>query len=178
CDAYDRYEFHVVYQKISQFIAVELSSIYHDVIKDRLYTDPANSHRRRSTQTALHRLVSGLCKMLAPVLAFSADEAWDFVPGKTVESIHAAGWQPPKILVSESELNVWKVLFVVRDMALPELEKARQAKIIGKSLDAKIEIPKTNLEAQMGRLDDLRELLNVSQIRLTDSTIPVVSKAD
>jgi isoleucyl-tRNA synthetase len=177
-EAFDKYEFHVVYQKVSQFIAVELSSIYHDVIKDRLYTDAANSHRRRSTQTALHRLVAGLCKMLAPVLAFTADEAWDFVPGKTVESIHATGWQPSNVFVSESELNVWKNLFAVRDMALPELEKARQAKIIGKSLDAKIEIPKGNLEAQMGRLDDLRELLNVSQIRLTDSTIPVVSKAD
>ena len=80
--AYDQYEFHVVYQKVSQFIAVELSSIYHDVIKDRLYTDAANSPRRRSTQTALHRLVTGLCQMLAPILAFTADEAWEFVPGK------------------------------------------------------------------------------------------------
>ena len=83
--AYDDYEFHVVYQKVSQFIAVELSSIYHDVIKDRLYTDPANSHRRRSTQTALHRLVTGLCQMLAPILSFTADEAWEFVPGKKCE---------------------------------------------------------------------------------------------
>ena len=80
--AYDQYEFHVVYQKVSQFVAVELSSIYHDVIKDRLYTDAANSPRRRSTQTALHRLVTGLCQMLAPILAFTADEAWEFVPGK------------------------------------------------------------------------------------------------
>ena len=82
--AYDQYEFHVVYQKLSQFIAVELSSVYHDVIKDRLYTDAANSHRRRSTQTALHRLVTGLCQMLAPILAFTADEAWEFVPGKPI----------------------------------------------------------------------------------------------
>ncbi|MGA2869691.1 MAG: isoleucine--tRNA ligase, partial [Verrucomicrobiota bacterium] len=86
--AYDAYEFHVVYQKISQFIAVELSSIYHDVIKDRLYTDPANSQRRRSTQTALHRLVTGLCQMLAPVLTFTADEAWEVVPGKKTGSVH------------------------------------------------------------------------------------------
>jgi isoleucyl-tRNA synthetase len=177
-EAFDKYEFHVVYQKVSQFIAVELSSIYHDVIKDRLYTDPANSHRRRSTQTALHRLVSGLSKMLAPILAFTADEAWDFVTGKTVDSIHRTGWQPSSFAVSESEQNAWKVLFAVRDATLPELEKARQAKMIGKSLDAKIEIPKANLEAQMGRLDDLRELLNVSQIRLTDSPTPIVSKAD
>src|SRR5215469_1046245 len=88
--AYDNYEFHVVYQKVSQFIAVELSAIYHDVIKDRLYTDPANSPRRRSTQTALHRLVTGLCQMLAPILAFTADEAWEFVPGKN-GSVHESG---------------------------------------------------------------------------------------
>src|SRR5204862_6182902 len=81
--AYDKFEFHVVYQKVSQFVAVELSSIYHDVIKDRLYTDAANSHRRRSTQTALHRLVIGLCQMLSPILAFTADEAWEFISGKS-----------------------------------------------------------------------------------------------
>ena len=90
--AYDQYEFHVVYQKLSQFIAVELSSVYHDVIKDRLYTDAANSPRRRSTQTALHRLVTGLCQMLAPILAFTADEAWEFIPGKPTGSVHESIW--------------------------------------------------------------------------------------
>ncbi len=72
----------MVYQKVSQFVAVELSAIYHDVVKDRLYTDPANSPRRRSTQTVLHRMLASLCKMLAPILAFTADEAWEFVPGQ------------------------------------------------------------------------------------------------
>ena len=101
--AYDAYEFHVVYQKVSQFVAVELSSIYHDVIKDRLYTDPANSHRRRSTQTALHRLVTGLCQMLAPILSFTADEAWEFVPGKPTESVHEANWSETEFVVSDEE---------------------------------------------------------------------------
>jgi len=68
-EAYDQYEFHAVYQRITQFVTVELSAIYHDAVKDRLYTDPANSSRRRSTQTALHRNVTGLCKMLSPILA-------------------------------------------------------------------------------------------------------------
>ena len=94
--AYDQYEFHVVYQKLSQFIAVELSSVYHDVIKDRLYTDAANSPRRRSTQTALHRLVTGLCQMLAPILAFTADEAWEFIPGKPTGSVHESEFKPGK----------------------------------------------------------------------------------
>jgi isoleucyl-tRNA synthetase len=181
-EAFDKYEFHVFYQKVSQFIAVELSSIYHDVIKDRLYTDPANSHRRRSTQTALHRLVSGLCKMLAPVLAFTADEAWDFVPGKTVESIHRTGWQPSEIKLSTEEGDNWKWLSEWRDRILPELEKLRQAKTIGKSLDAKIDI---KVPAAQGHLAErnreaLRELVNVSALSASAGEEPsvIVGKAD
>ncbi|MFM8357320.1 MAG: class I tRNA ligase family protein, partial [Verrucomicrobiota bacterium] len=74
--AYENYEFHVVYQRLSQFASVELSAMYHDVVKDRLYTDPAGSPRRRATQTTLHRLAAGLCQMLSPMLVFTAEEAW------------------------------------------------------------------------------------------------------
>jgi isoleucyl-tRNA synthetase len=181
-EAYDKYEFHVVYQKLSQFIAVELSSIYHDVIKDRLYTDAANSHRRRSTQTTLHRLVTGLCKMLAPILAFTADEAWEFVPGKTVESIHRTGWQAAYFKLSAAEGDDWKWLSEWRDRVLPELEKLRQAKTIGKSLDAKIEIkaPAAQKHLAERNREALRELVNVSALTVSTSEDPAVhgSKAD
>src|SRR5690606_23297207 len=72
--AYERYEFHVAYQRLSQFAAVELSAIYHDIVKDRLYTDPANSHRRRCTQSALHHMVRALCQLSAPMHDYSAYE--------------------------------------------------------------------------------------------------------
>ena len=121
--AYDQYEFHVVYQKLSQFIAVELSSVYHDVIKDRLYTDAANSPRRRSTQTALHRLVTGLCQMLAPILAFTADEAWEFVPGKPTGSVHEANWRPARFLREENEKQTWFFLFEIREVLWLTLRK-------------------------------------------------------
>jgi isoleucyl-tRNA synthetase len=182
--AYDKYEFHVVYQKVSQFIAVELSSIYHDVIKDRLYTDAANSPRRRSTQTALHRLLTGLCRMLSPILAFTADEAWEFVPGKETGSVHGATWRPVVFTRPETEINEWKNLFSLREISLPELEKARQAKLIGKSLEAKVTINGNGqalLDAKL-HLDSLRELLNVSQVSLIhtgkDTMFATVSKAD
>jgi isoleucyl-tRNA synthetase len=136
-EAYDKAEFHVVYQKLSQFVAVALSSIYHDVIKDRMYTDPANSARRRSTQTALHRLVTGLCQMLSPILVFTADEAWEFVPSKPTGSVHEADWKPRFFEQSEQERDYWKILFALRSNALPKLEKARQSKLIGKALEAK-----------------------------------------
>jgi isoleucyl-tRNA synthetase len=166
--AYDKYEFHVVYQKISQFVAVELSAIYHDVVKDRLYTDPANSPRRRSTQTVLHRMVVRLCEMLAPILAFTADEAWEFVPGKTVDSAHQLTWQPVGLERTEAERTLWKHLFELRELALPELEKARQAKAIGKALEAKLTFAGTSpaLAAAGAHLDALRELLNVSQLEI------------
>ena len=185
--AYDHYEFHVVYQKVSQFVAVELSSIYHDVIKDRLYTDAANSPRRRSTQTALHRLVTGLCQMLAPILAFTADEAWGFVPGNgqpSIASVHAVVWHPVLFLRPETEIAEWKNLFLLREVSLPELEKARQAKLIGKSLEARLTVNGNGqalLDAKL-HLDSLRELLNVSQVRLAstggETMFATVAKAD
>jgi isoleucyl-tRNA synthetase len=183
-EAYDKYEFHVVYQKVSQFVAVELSSIYHDVIKDRLYTDPANSDRRRSTQTALYRLVTGLCKMLAPILAFTADEAWEFVPAKPADSVHQARWKESVFTQADAERDAWKSLFVLRELALPELEKARQAKQIGKSLEAKLTVNGSGsllVDAKLN-LDSLRELVNVSQVTLAEdggeTVFATISKAD
>jgi isoleucyl-tRNA synthetase len=178
--AYDQYEFHVVYQKLSQFIAVELSSVYHDVIKDRLYTDAANSPRRRSTQTALHRLVTGLCQMLAPILAFTADEAWEFIPGKPTGSVHEAKWQRHGFSLEPDEIEKWNWLKLWRETLLPELEKARQAKTIGKALDAKIEIVIPQVQWQYANPDLLRELVNVSALKVAvgDPISISVTKAD
>ena len=169
--AYDRYEFHTVYQRLSQFIAVELSAIYHDVVKDRLYTDAADSLRRRATQTALHRMVGSLCKMLAPLLAFTADEAWEFVPGKTVDSVHQLTWQPMSFQRPKAEGAAWQNLLQLRELALPALEKARQAKEIGKALDAKLTFSGTGpaLSQAQSQAEALRELLNVSQLEIKPS---------
>jgi isoleucyl-tRNA synthetase len=183
-EAYDKYEFHVVYQKVSQFVAVELSAIYHDVIKDRLYTDPAKSLRRRSTQTALHRLVTGLCQMLTPILSFTADEAWEFIPGKPAASVHEAVFEPKAFSRSEAEVSAWNGLFALRERLLPELEKARQAKTIGKSLEARVVLRGSDplLVDAKTHLEYLRELANVSQLEIeTDGNgvVPIqVVRAD
>ena len=163
--AYDAYEFHVVYQKLSQFAAVELSSIYHDVVKDRLYTDPANSARRRSTQTALHRMVTRLCQMLAPVLVFTADEAWEFIPGKPTPSVHLSEWEPKAFALDEGA-GEWAQMLKLRDEFLKGMERMRQQKQIGKSLDAKIEIGGRTDEVKLvhRNLSQFQELLNVSQL--------------
>ena len=178
--AYDAYEFHVVYQKLSQFIAVELSSVYHDVIKDRLYTDAANSARRRSTQTALHRLVTGLCQMLSPILAFTADEAWEFVPGKKTDSVHESVFQASGFSTPVAEQTNWKNFFALREVVLPKLEERRKLKQIGKSLEAYITVV-WGKQAPLAPMFDLlktdseplRELLNVSAVvPLPDTTNP------
>ncbi len=167
--AYDECEFHVVYQKISQFAAVELSAIYHDAVKDRLYTDAANSPRRRATQTTLYRLVTGLARLLSPVLVFTSDEAWDFVPGKTADSVHLTDWPEINFSRPDTERAAWHALFDLRERALPELEKARQAKVIGKALEAKLSIaaPPVSFDPANASQEALRELLNVSQLDLT-----------
>ena len=169
-EAYDKYEFHVVYQKVSQFIAVELSAIYHDVVKDRLYTDAANSPRRRSTQTALHRLVTGLCQMLSPILVFTADEAWDFIPGKASESVHKIEWQPKKFSLTDEERIIWDVFPMIRESALSKLEQSRQAKHIGKSLDAVLHYKTKHfgLVVAKDNVELLRELCNVSALTVEE----------
>jgi isoleucyl-tRNA synthetase len=172
-EAYDKYEFHVVYQKVSQFAAVELSAIYHDVVKDRLYTDAADSPRRRSTQTALCRMVTSLCKMLAPILSFTADEAWEFAPATVEESVHAELWTPTALAVTDNEVGRWISHFRLREAVLAELEKQRQAKTIGKSLEAKVilnALSPGSLQPEISvagnHLDDVKELLNVSQLEV------------
>jgi isoleucyl-tRNA synthetase len=170
--AYGQHEFHVVYQRVSQFAAVELSAMYHDLVKDRLYTDAATSPRRRSTQTALHRMVRGLVSMLSPILVFTADEAWEFIPGRAVGSVHLAPWQAAGLALSKEEESRWKRLLEIRERILPHLEKERQAKNIGKALDARVTLGET-AKAGPGDADIdkevLRELLNVSQLVMGQS---------
>jgi isoleucyl-tRNA synthetase len=182
--AYDAFEFHVVYQRVSQFVAVELSSVYHDIVKDRLYTDPKNSARRRSTQTALYRMVTGLSQMLAPLIAFTADEAWEFLPGAKAASVHLSDWTPRPFSRSTEERALWAALFEVRAQVLPELEKARQLKLIGKALEAKAVLSGTSTALQIAAAapEDLRELLNVSQLTLTpggnEGVSAIITQAD
>jgi isoleucyl-tRNA synthetase len=184
--AYENYEFHVVYQKVSQFAAVELSAIYHDVVKDRLYTDAADSLRRRSTQTALFRMARGLCMALSPVLVFTSDEAWEFLPGSGGESVHLAVWEPTSLAWSADEEARWGKLFEIRDLALPQLERERQAKNIGKALEAKVMLsgsPQVLAPFSDKDAETLRELLNVSQLIVQDQPHAAaltleVSKAD
>lgn len=168
-EAYENYEFHTVYQRLGQFAAVELSAIFHDVVKDRLYTLAADHPKRRSTQTVLHRLVTQFSQLLSPILVFTADEAWEFVPGhKEGDSVHTSRFAHQKTAVADEEVSRWTTLFAFRDRVLLELEAKRKSKVIGKALEAVV-VVRTADEAELGLKDcgeDLRELLNVSRLEI------------
>ena len=177
--AYRNFEFHVVYQKISQFVAVQLSATYHDVVKDRLYTDPVNSARRRSTQTALHRMVTRLCQMLSPMLVFTAEEAWEFIPGRPAGSVHASEWTPASVAISDAERAQWAARLQLREDMLKPLEKARQEKTIGKALDAQVTLCATaayraTVDPEGASTALLQELANVSQLHWETTETPTV----
>jgi isoleucyl-tRNA synthetase len=165
---YEAYEFHGVYQRVSQFAAVELSAVYHDIVKDRLYSDPADSVRRRSTQTVLHHLAGRLARMLSPILVFTADEAWEHLPNTGLDSVHLSDWVLSTDSRTDAERELWVQLFGIRTMALPELERARQAKVLGKSLEARLTLTLNGaaLEAARSAEGELAEILNVSQLAI------------
>lgn len=165
--AYERHEFHAVCQKLSQFATVDLSAIYHDAVKDRLYTLASRHPKRRAAQTALHRLASRLSQLWSPILAFTADEVWEHLPGeKSAESVHLSLFQPAPLPLDKEERAQWEKLFSLRDRALLALESKRRSKEIGKPLEAAVVIRTEEAAAleQAGWDEDLREALNVSRL--------------
>jgi isoleucyl-tRNA synthetase len=135
--AYEDYEFHVAYHATMQFCAVELSAIYFDVVKDRLYTWKTDGRARRSAQTVLHLVAEDLVRLLAPVLSFTASEAWGHLPGKKAESVFLAGFPTRKRPADADALEGrYGRLFEVREVVQGKLEEARRAKLIGSPLEA------------------------------------------
>lgn len=139
-DAYETYEFHVVYHSIHNFCTVDMSAIYLDIIKDRVYTTQADDRIRRSAQTVMYDILMALVKMMTPILAFTTEELWNYLPQKEKEaSIQIAGWPEYKEDYLDKSLEEkWDKILDVREFAAKPLEEARQAKTIGHSLDAQV----------------------------------------
>ncbi|PYS52981.1 MAG: isoleucine--tRNA ligase, partial [Acidobacteria bacterium] len=144
-EAYKTYEFHTVYHALYNFCIVTLSARYFDIIKDRLYTAASRSHARRSAQTVLYRIADALARMLAPILIFTSDEIWENLPQVRDEeprlaSVHLAELPVATEMKMTGLLVVWAQIFMYRDLVLAELEKARTSKLIGSSLEARVEL--------------------------------------
>ncbi|OAD19916.1 isoleucyl-tRNA synthetase [Candidatus Thiomargarita nelsonii] len=135
---YENYHFHVVYQKVHHFCAVDMGSLYLDIIKDRQYTCQTNSLARRSAQTALYHIVEALVRWLAPILSFTAEDIWRSMPGKRGESVLLeSSWYDGLFPYPD---ETWEKIFEVREAVNKELEKLRGSEAIGSSLDAEVDI--------------------------------------
>jgi isoleucyl-tRNA synthetase len=173
---YDAFEFHRVYHAVNEFAIVDLSSFYLDVLKDRMYTFAPTSAARRSAQTVLWKITEALVRLVAPILSFTTDEIWEYLPAVEgrEKSVHLALFPKPEEVFSENPaalLDEWKRAFEIRDEALRILEEERQAKRIGKGLEAELEISAWGRYADaLKMLDsaDLKEFFNVSAVSLND----------
>jgi isoleucyl-tRNA synthetase len=136
--AYRKYEYHSIYQKVHNFCVVDLGGFYLDLLKDRLYTMPRNSKARRSAQTALFHVAESMVRWLAPILSYTADEIWSFMPGKRSESVFLETWYAlPK---APGDPIDWTLFIQLKAAVAQELEKLRVAGTIGSSLDAEVEV--------------------------------------
>ncbi|MFZ5805583.1 MAG: isoleucine--tRNA ligase [Verrucomicrobiota bacterium] len=189
--AYETYEFHQVYHIINRFCSVELSALYIDVLKDRLYCGAENDEKRRAAQTVMYEIVETLCKLLAPLTPFTAEEAWQSLADKTWNgqkfvrpSVHTLRF--PKVrevtypvgFSKETFIDRWEKILNLRAKVNEQLEPMRQSKTIGKSLEAAVELSAPFVKP--GDAELLEELLIVSRVTsATSDEIKInVQKAD
>jgi isoleucyl-tRNA synthetase len=139
--AYETYDFPAIFQALNAFISVDLSAFYVDVSKDRVYTLAAHARPRRSAQTAMFAIADGLARLVAPVMPVLAEEYWKHLPGEREESVHLAEFPKAADLVTDEALvERWSRLLKVRTAVNAELEKLRQSKGIGQSLEAVVHL--------------------------------------
>jgi isoleucyl-tRNA synthetase len=172
--AYRNYEFHSIYQEVHNFCVVELGGFYLDILKDRLYTTGAESRPRRSAQTALYHLADAMVRWLAPILSFTAEEVWSFMPGERNESVFLNTWHSfPAGVERESSID-WPGFIALKADVARQLERLRTAGEIGAPLEAEVKIYAHPEQAQRFAAlgDELRFLLITSQARVVATDSP------
>ena len=157
--AYDTYEFHLVYHGVNNFCTNDLSKLYIDITKDRAYVEKKDSLARRSAQTAMYLIISGMTRLIAPMLSFTAEEIWQAMPHSSDEIKESVFLNDMPMYDEKLSFggvaDSWNKLFELRDDVMKALELARASKLIGKSLDAKLTIYTKN-EDQLALLDSFK----------------------
>ena len=167
---YAAYQFHLVTQKLQGFCSEDLGGFYLDILKDRLYTCGADSRARRSAQTALWHIAQSLVRIMAPILSFTAEEAWKTFPGNAEKSIFEEIWHTiPDPGLEPKTLDAWGNVRQCREIAMKKIEERREAKEIGSSLAAEIDIGASSpMHEALARLgDELRFVLIASRASVT-----------
>jgi len=165
--AYESFQFHVIYQKIHHFCAQDLGSFYLDIIKDRQYTTKTDGLARRSAQTAMFHIIEALVRWMAPILSFTAEEIWQYIPGKREESVFLSAWYLDlPALNSDAVMNhaYWDKMQAIRNAVNKEIENQRNAGLIGSALEADVKLHCTaEVKKDLDLLeDDLRFVLITS----------------
>jgi len=175
--AFRNYEFHDIYQKIHNFCVVELGGFYLDIIKDRLYTTGAGSPPRRSAQTAMYHVAEAMVRWLAPILSFTAEEAWGFMPGPRNESVFLNTWHRFPAGAERAPNIDWPVLIALKADVARHLERLRAAGDIGAPLEAEVTVyaPATQVARFEALQDELRFLLITSQAHVVATDTPPAS---
>ena len=173
--AYEAYQFHLIYQKLHNFCAVDLGGVYLDIIKDRQYTTRADSLARRSVQTALFHIVEALVRWIAPILSFTAEEIWENLPGERGVSVFLEEWYPIQATLADDEAmgrDYWRQVLAVRAAVNREMEALRAEGGLRGSLEAEVSLYcAPSLLHLLGRLgDELRFVLITSAARLAPLT--------
>ena len=174
-EAYENYEFHVVYHTIHNFCTVDLSSIYLDILKDRLYTSLPNSLERRAAQTTMYEILKTLVKMISPILTFTSEEVWKYMQKETgmPDSVQLAAWPKAQTEYLNAELEQkWSNVLAMRGELTKALEIARRNKVIGHPLDAKLNIYADGVTYSelMNIKEALPSILIVSQVNVIEGT--------
>jgi isoleucyl-tRNA synthetase len=169
--AYENYNFHLIYQKLLNFCTVDMGGFYLDVIKDRQYTTQENSTARRSAQTALYHIAEAMCRWLAPVLSFTAEEIWQQIPGKRSESVLLETWYEELFDLDTGDtmnMDFWENILEARAVVSKQLESLRVENKIGSSLDAEVAIYcNGELNKNLSQLEDeLRFVFITSEARV------------
>ena len=166
--AFENYEFHVFYHSFYNFCVVDLSAFYLDILKDRLYTYPRNSKERRSGQTALNELLTGMTRLMAPVLSFTAEEVWSYM-SCVEKSVHMSSLADPMdVNVDERFVLEWEMLTELKSEVSKALELCRREKVIGHSLDARVRLvlPENVQSVLGGQYSDLKFIFIVSSVEV------------
>lgn len=169
--SYDKFQFHQIYQKLHNFCIVDLGGFYLDVIKDRQYTCKENSVARRSAQTALYHIAEALVRWIAPIMSFTADELWQFLPGQRSASVHLETWYQGLYELPAGEVmngDFWQTVQDVKTAVNKQLEEARAKGLLGGNLEAEVDLHcSAELKADLDRLgEELRFALITSAVRV------------
>ena len=172
--AFEDYEFHVFYHSFYNFCIVDLSAFYLDILKDRLYTYPKNSKERKSGQTTLYELLTGMTRLMAPVLSFTAEEVWSYLKNVEDKSVHMSLFaEPIDVGINSKFICKWDMLTELKSEVSKALELCRQEKVIGHSLDAQVRLilPENIRSALNNEYSDLKFIFIVSSAEVVATLI-------